>query len=246
MEREEVRNAIPWVCVPILPSEPSNYVSALVKLRIFEKIRMSSEDKQRTSLYHQRRKAEQLRESVQTHEEFLAGLEMKSRIEYCNPSNINRIHQLINKTNQFNLTTKRMTRSELDHAVEDEDVICLGFHLEDIFGKLGLVGVLIVRIKDDFMVIENLLMSCRVIGRTLEIAMLAHLAGEALSRGCISLHGRYIPTGKNNLVKNLYDDLGFEVMRTEDEEKNYVFSLSRKEDFCDHYIKMIKPIINLA
>ena len=244
VEREEVRNALPEVSVPVLPPEPSNYVSALVELRLFEKIRMSKEDNQRTALYHQRRKVEQLRDSVRTYDEFLAGLGMNSRVEYCNASNLNRIHQLINKTNQFNLTTKRMTRAELEHDAEDKDVICLGFHLEDIFGKHGLVGILIARVKNDSMVIENLLMSCRVIGRTLDKAMVAHLATEAISRGCGSLIGRFTLTRKNDLVKNFYEDLGFEVTGDEEGEKSYVLTLPRTEDFPEHYIQIIKPEIN--
>ncbi len=238
VEREEVRKTWPEVRVPVLPADPGGYVETLVRSRIFEKARLSEEDCRRADLYRQRKQAEEFRASARTHEEFLSGLEMESRVEYFSPVNIDRIHQLINKTNQFNLTTKRMAMPELEEAVRSQEWICLAFHLEDRYGKHGLVGILLGRIESGGVEIENFLMSCRVIGRGLEKAMLQVLAKEARRRGLAVLRGKFVPSLKNSLVGGLYDKLGFQLVGDEAGVKNYIFRLPERGGFEDHYLRL--------
>ena len=209
MERELVRRLCPEVAVVDLPEEPAEYARALDRMRLFETVSVSKEDSERAAHLQ----AEAARESLQRGSAdlgaFLKDLEMEARACPFSEPDLERIVQLVNKTNQFNLTTKRTTEPETRALMSDPEAVTLALRLKDRFGDYGLVSVLVGRVLGESLEIETWLMSCRVLGRGLERLAFNKLLEAARSRKLKSLFGRYIPTAKNGLVKDHYRSLGF-------------------------------------
>ena len=136
-----------------------------------------------------------------------------------------RIVQLINKTNQFNLTTRRYTEAEVAALVDATDAVGLQFRLIDRFGDNGMIAVVVGRRRESALEIETWLMSCRVLGRDVERATLSVLAGEAVAMGLRSLAGTYRPTAKNGMVRDHYERLGFTRLSCEGEETTWALDL---------------------
>lgn len=210
VEREAVRQLVPEVDVIDLPSDPAGYVRALADYPYFATTRLTDEDRARGRQYRARAEAASALAEASSLEEFLDSLEMVATVEPVGPANLARVAQLVGKTNQFNLTSIRRTETELADLVAQPGVLAKAFRLRDRFDDHGLVGVLITRPVDDALEIDTWLMSCRVIGRTLEHAMLSRLARRAVDGGYTAINGTYSPTPKNGLVADLYPRLGFE------------------------------------
>jgi FkbH-like protein len=208
-EREAVRQLLPDVDVVQLPGDPAGYVQALARYPWLETASLTDEDRRRTEQYQARARIADLEAQAASMEEFLEGLEMRARIAPFDELRLPRIAQLVNKTNQFNLTTRRYSETELRRFSEDDRYVHLCLELRDRFADHGLVAVLIARQAGDALDIDTFLMSCRVIGRTVEAAMLDRLCREAVRRGCDRLLGRYVPSPKNALTKDVYERLGF-------------------------------------
>ena len=153
--------------------------------------------------------ARQLEESAGSVEEFLASLGMEATLAEFDDVDMPRIAQLVGKTNQFNLTARRHSQAALESFRDDPAVVTMSARLRDRFADHGLIAVLVAEQRDDSLVIDTWLMSCRVIGRDLEQAMLNELAGLARARGCKALRGIYVPSARNQLVADLYERLGF-------------------------------------
>jgi FkbH-like protein len=214
VERAAVRAALPQVLTPELPTDPSQYRRALVEIwDAFDALAMTDEDRNRNKLYQeQRARAEaqsQLEQASGSLDEYLAGLELAVEIEPCNDFSLPRISQLTGKTNQFNVTTRRYTEAEI------VGMQALGWRVysarvRDRFGDNGLTAVAIAGpAHADTWSIDTFLMSCRVMGRGVETAMFAWIADEARRAGARSLRGRYLPTAKNSMVRDLYRQHGF-------------------------------------
>lgn len=154
---------------------------------------------------------------------------MTAKIKTFSKDYYDRITQLINKTNQFNLTTKRYTQAEVEDAVADEKKITFYGSLDDKFGSNGIVSLLIAKISDELEChIDTFLMSCRVLKRGMEQAMLDALVSECKKRGLNKVIGTYIPTKKNKMVEQLYKDLGFSfVSKTDQDETKWLLSLEQ-------------------
>jgi FkbH-like protein len=166
-------------------------------------------------MYHQESQRQALRKTASTTEEFLATLEMRASIAPSAPMTRPRIAQLTQKTNQFNLTTRRYTEAEVENLEQEPGAWVYGLSVSDRFGDSGLVGVAAVKSDSDRWRIDTLLLSCRVMGRTVETAFLAFLGQRAQEYGARYLIGEYVPTKKNVPVRDLYAQHGFE---PEDEE----------------------------
>jgi FkbH-like protein len=166
---------------------------------------------------------------------------MVAEIEPFNRLYIQRITQLTNKTNQFNLTTRRYTSAELESVLIDRDFIGLYGKLSDRFGDNGLISIVLARRQNDVLNIDLWLMSCRVLKRDMEMAMLDALVEQAREAGAKTLHGTYIPTKKNGMVKDHYPKLGFTVA-TESEEggATYFLDIAAYEPRNTH-IKILEP-----
>lgn len=209
VERKQVREALPMVAVPELPLDPSLYARTLLNAGYFEAVTFSNDDRNRAAFYHANAKRAELSSNARNMDEFLASLEMKIEFVPFDSLSIGRITQLINKTNQFNLTTRRYTQAEVETMMKSPDVLAFQVRLIDRFGDNGIIGVVIVRREGKTGNIDTWLMSCRVLGRRVEEAVTAELVRSLRSNGTETLVGRYIPTEKNALVRDHYKKLGF-------------------------------------
>jgi len=215
-ERAQVRAAAPLVGVPELPEDPSWYPRRLLDSGYFEAVSYSAEDSLRASSYAANARRVQVKASAGNLGDYLNGLEMKLAATPFDSQGLQRITQLINKTNQFNLTTRRLTEAEVIDVMADPRQYSLQIRLEDAFGDLGMIAVVIGSMKGDTLDIENWLMSCRVLGRKVEHAMLSIIARDAANLGVTTINARYLPTRKNNMVAEHYPQLGFSRVSIDD------------------------------
>ena len=208
-QRDLVRNQLPEVLVVDVPSDPATYAAALLGLRCFWSTTLTEEDTSRAELYEKRAERERLKHSVGTLEDFYRSLEMKVMIRWGCEALVPRIGQLLQRTNQFNLTSRRYDQGQIRQLLNDPYARVLAVELEDRLGKEGIIGVAILIRSGEDMVIDTLLLSCRVIGRTVETAVIAHLVEEAKRAGAVRLLGQYVPSKRNACVASLYSSLGF-------------------------------------
>ena len=196
-ERQIVRQLVPEVDVVVLPPNPSGYVRALSEYLDFEPGTFTREDRNRAAQYRARAQALALERSASSIEDFYRSLRMRATIAPFDELHLARIVQLIGKTNQFNLTTRRHDVAAVRRMMADEEVVHLYLKLADRFADHGLVALLIARRDGDALDIDTWLMSCRVIGRTVEHAMVGSLCRRARELGCSPLRGTYVPSAKN-------------------------------------------------
>ncbi|KXV23049.1 HAD-IIIC family phosphatase [Gluconobacter japonicus] len=240
-ERARVREALPMVNVPELPDEPALIPETLAAAGYFDLTTLSAEDFARSGQYQANLHRQVLQESATDLDSYLANLDMKLAYGSFNPANLQRITQLVNKSNQFNLTTRRYAQEELAAIMQDDASAGIWFRLTDRFGDNGLIAVVIVRDQPDTALeIDTWLMSCRVLGRGVEEATLEVIVAEAQKRGKTSLRGVYRPSAKNSMVADLYARLGFSLAeQTDNGEKVYTLSLEtwHKKSVHIEYLK---------
>ena len=199
-----------------------NYIRTLDKSGFFEVTTLSNDDIKRNEMYMENAKRQALQASFADYDEYLKSLEMKAEIESFCPMYMSRIAQLTNKSNQFNLTTKRYSQADIEAAAADEKRITLYGKLEDKFGDNGVVSIVIGRIEGDELHMELWLMSCRVLKRNMEFAMMDELVRRAREAGVRKIVGYYYPTAKNAMVKDFYGLQGFDKI-SEDQDGNSVW-----------------------
>ncbi len=208
-ERKRVRDALPSVAVPELPEDPSEWLSVFQAAGYFEQAGFSKEDQLRAGFY----KANALRaaqlERIGDHDEYLRSLGMTLSIAPFDGAGRKRIAQLISKSNQFNLTTRRYSEAEIAAMQSNSEVFTIQARLEDIFGDNGMISAVICRQTGRCWEVDTWIMSCRVLGRRVEETLLQYLVEQARSRGITEIIGRYIPTAKNGLVRDHFSRLGF-------------------------------------
>jgi FkbH-like protein len=210
-EREHIRQALPQVAVVDVPAEPADYVRALDAALWFEATDVTNEDRQRAAQYQTERKRNDAKQSFDSLDGYLQSLDMRADIRRIDDADLDRVVQLIGKTNQFNLTTRRHSASKVTQMLANSRAIGLTLRLIDRFGDHGLVSVMLATpcAEVDALEIDTWLMSCRVISRTVEQGFFNVLVADARARGMHRLIGTYAPTAKNMLVRDLYDRLGF-------------------------------------
>lgn len=208
-ERQMVRRLVPEVDVVALPSEPSLHRRALASYLGFEPVAVTGEDRGRAANYRARAQAAELASSASDIDSFLRDLRMRAEIAPFDELNLPRIAQLCGKTNQFNLTTRRHSDSVLRRFMASPEHITRYLKLSDRLADHGLVALVIGEIAADAVEIETFLMSCRVIGRSVEGRLLSELSAAATLAGRSLLRGTYIPTAKNGIVSGLYERFGF-------------------------------------
>jgi len=210
VERGLVRSLLPEVRVPELPEDPAFYARTLAAAGYFEAAAFAGEDLNRAGFYQDNARRAQLQKQVGGVEAYLASLDMTITFEPFNATGRARIVQLINKSNQYNLTTRRYTEPEVVEAESDPHVFTLQVRLADIFGDNGMISVVICRPAEaGVWKIDTWLMSCRVLGRRVENMVLGELLRHARAAGIRTLRGSYIPTERNKLVVDHYAKLGF-------------------------------------
>ncbi len=218
-ERMQVRAALPLVAVPELPDDPALYPRALAAAGYFEAVAFSEEDRNRAKYYEANTQRAEALSSSRDVGDYLAALDMVCSIGRVDPLSRSRVAQLINKSNQYNLTTLRYSEAEVELAENDPARHVIQIRLVDRFGDNGIISVIIAEKADEAWTIDTWLMSCRVLGRRVQEAALAHLAAAAASEGAKSLIGRYIPSAKNRMVAGHYQSLGFTLIATAEDGK---------------------------
>jgi FkbH-like protein len=212
-EREQVRAALPEVAVIDLPQDPIRYAATVRECPIFERLSLSAEDRKRTTMYAEQRERSHSEQSFQSKEDFFRFLEQEAELEPVTDLTLARIAQLTQKTSQFNLTTRRYTEQQIAGMAKQPGWQVFSIKVRDRFGDHGLVGVAIahdVAAKTGKQCeVDTFLLSCRVIGRTVETALLAHIAQRAAARGCKTLVGWFLPTKKNAPARDFYEQHGF-------------------------------------
>jgi FkbH-like protein len=208
-ERRMVKHAIPALTVPELPEDPADYLDELRSLNLFETASLSHADSMRTRQYQEEAQRVSLLKTYDSEEAFLASLGMVSEARAFDGFHIPRIAQLTQRSNQFNLRTVRYTERDVERIMNDPQYLTLYFTLNDEVGDYGLVSIVVLRGDEGFVFIENWLMSCRVLKRGMEDFVLNNAVRAAKKNGYTKIIGEYIPSQKNQLVRNHYPNMGF-------------------------------------
>jgi len=210
-ERNMVREHLPQVCVPELPEDPAEYLEYLYGLNLFETISYSAEDRDRTKHYQVEAQRVITRQKFTDEADYLKSLKMHSLVEPFNKFNTPRVAQLSQRSNQFNLRTVRYTETDVENIGRNTNYFTFSFTLEDRFGDHGLISVVILKVESaDVLFIDTWLMSCRVLKRGMEDFVLNTLVDFGKKNGFACLKGEYIPTARNEMVREHYGNLGFE------------------------------------
>lgn len=231
-EREIIRQHVPETAVPEMTDgdqvNPDQFIRILDKNAYFEVVTLSEDDKHRNEMYKANAMRKEQEESFGNYSDFLKSLEMEAVIRGFEPVYYSRIAQLTNKSNQFNLTTKRMTQAEVEQMAQDPGYITLYGKLKDKFGDNGVVSLVIGKKNGDTLELILWLMSCRVLKRDMEQAMLDTLVWQSRESGIRKLHGYYYKTAKNAMVKDFYGAMGFQKLSEKEGDSEWEYVIPEK------------------
>lgn len=228
-EREIVRQEVPGAAVPEI-TKVEEYIRVLDRSGFFEVTNFSEDDLKRNEMYLANEQRNRMQKNFSDYGDYLRSLEMKAQIGGFDPAYFSRIAQLTNKSNQFNLTTHRYSQSEIEQIAADPQYLTLCGRLEDKFGDNGVVSIVIGRKEKDVLQIELWLMSCRVLKRDMEYAMMDTLVKQCRDCGIRQIYGYFYPTAKNAMVKDFYALQGFEKLE-EDVDGNAKWSFRIPEQY---------------
>lgn len=223
-EREIVKAQLAGVCAPTMDSV-ENYIQTLDRSGFFEVTTFSEDDLKRNEMYKANVQRAAQQASFENYSDYLLSLDMDATIDDFIPMYVQRITQLSNKSNQFNVTTKRYTAAEMEEVFASDEYIRLYGKLVDKFGDNGVVSVVIGKKDGKTLNMELWLMSCRVLKRDMELAMLDTLVEKCREQGIETIKGYYYPTAKNGMVRELYKTFGFDKV-SEDEQGNTVWQMN--------------------
>lgn len=230
VERDLMRRLRPEVLTPEWPTDPVLYRRALESLCDFATLSLTSEDERRGGMYAAESEREGFKKRSGTIEEYLFGLRMEVWINEAVPTDVPRVYQLVQKTNQFNLTTRRHSSAQIEAFLSSDRAAVYVLRNRDAFGDNGLVGIAVLINEEGAAAptwrIDSLLMSCRVLGRTIEQCFLHHLVSEAQKRDARFVIGEFIPTSKNALVQNFYRDSGFSCVESVEAGSRWLLDLA--------------------
>ena len=226
-----VQQALPEVTVIQVPREPSELPGLLSRLGFFDSVIYSEEDRKRNDFYLSQVQRTQLKRSHLNLEDFYRTLSMRLTVYNVGQAEIARVAQLTQRTNQFNMTTRRYTESDIKQFCEDGESLVCAYRLEDRFGDNGIISVVIIKKGEESWYLDTFLMSCRVIGRTVETAILSLVAQEASKANAVLMVADFLPTKKNIPAKDVYPQHGFKKVEEDSEHIRYEAKL-RDLDFC--------------
>lgn len=235
--RDLIRKNLKEVTVVDLPEDKSLYLDTLINLNEFNTLQITEEDKNRGKMYIWEKKRQELEKSVSDIEEFVKSLQVTIEIEQANEFNIPRISQLSQKTNQFNMTTKRYLEDDLIRFNSSNDYLVLSAKVIDKFGDYGLTGVVIIQKKGLAWIIDSFLLSCRILGRKIEESILSHLIKEAKKQKIQKLIGQFIKTEKNAPAENFYRNNSFKFVNKTGDIEIWEFDCSLNYE-SPHYVKI--------
>ncbi|MDB5525370.1 MAG: HAD-superfamily phosphatase, subfamily IIIC/FkbH-like domain protein [Rhizobium sp.] len=211
-ERERVRQELPLVSTIEVGEDPSFFIERVSKSGLFDHLPLNSDDLARANSYEGRAKVADIRARIGNYEDYLKSLEMRMTIAPFDDVGCPRIVQLINKSNQFNLTTRRYNEEDVRRMQQDANVLGWQVRLDDKFAQHGMIGVVIVRQETSEWEIDTWLQSCRVLERGVEQCIMNNLFTKASEKGVVRINARYIPTERNQMVADFYTRLGFDVV----------------------------------
>ena len=209
-ERLWVRQRLPEVYVIELGEDPMTFEDAIRRAPVFERLELSSEDKQRSRQYDEQRERNELKGKMPTLEDFYRSLNMHLDVFLIKPADVVRVAQLTQKTNQFNLTTRRYSELDIYRLMEDPSADVFAARVTDRFGDSGIIAVAVVLTHGTKSELENFLMSCRVIGRAIETGIISIIADQLVLKGVKMLTGQFIVSAKNSPASNFFADHGFQ------------------------------------
>jgi len=237
-EREIVNQHLPEVEVPDIGNRPELFLKILDQNGYFEPINIQKEDKVREQYYKENKKRETAILDYHDYGSYLESLAMQAVIKPFTEQHLNRISQLINKTNQFNLTTERFNIQAVNNFSVNNEYIDLYGHLKDKFGDNGLVSTIVAETKSGEAHIILWLMSCRMFKRELELAMFDQLVEQCQKKNITKILGEYIPSNKNAMVEKFYEELGFELIISKNEETIWYLDIPKEYKNKNKYIKV--------
>jgi len=238
IECQLVREELPDVYVIDMPREPMELARAVRVCPVFERLSISAEDQQRGAYYQSQREREQAEQSISSREDFYRSLQQEAEISPLTTATLARVAQLTNKTNQFNLTTRRYHEQQITAMVANPGWNCFSIRVKDRFGDNGLVGVAIMHTQDAICEIDTFLLSCRVIGRTVETAFLSFLAHRAQAQGARQVQGWFLPTRKNAPARDFYSSHGFTAVERNGEATLWRLDLSNEVPRCPEWVRL--------
>ena len=223
-----VQSQLPQVQAIQLPKDPSSYSDFIEEIGVFDSLSYSAEDKNRTKMYKADVKRKRIKTNFSNLDDYLTSLKMRIEINKNDLLLVPRISQLCQRTNQFNLTTKRYTEEEINSCIKDKNTDVFSISLKDKFGDMGVIGVSIIKYEKKNAVIDTFLISCRSLGRGVENAFLYCCLDEIKKRGCKIVTSYYYKTKKNNQVENFYNTRGFKLIdKKRNNEKKFEFDRSK-------------------
>lgn len=226
-ECEAVRQQLPMVKTLQVPSTLSDYPRVVANIKsLFLAGGIAADSKGKTQQYRQRAGAEELKAKFETQEEYLSSLELKVELTRNARASAGRISELSQKSNQFNLTTTRFSVAEIEQMMDSDIHAVYSLVVSDKFGNAGLTGVAVMRYEGKAAIVENFLMSCRVIGRGVETGIWPRIVADAMQRGCTELCAKYLPSLKNAQVADFYDRLGMPMTKESEGAKQYEMAVA--------------------
>ena len=240
VERAAVRQLVPQVDVIPMPADPTQYTRALSQYLLFETSSFTAEDAARTDQYRAKAQIAAMESSADSIEDFYRSLRMQAVVSPFTEVDLPRVAQLIGKSNQFNLTTRRHGMAQLQTFVDDPACVHMSIRLRDCFTDHGLVGLIIAVAEGDTLDIDTWLMSCRVIGRTVEAEMLQYVCRRAEQLGCTKIRGTYIPTAKNPMVKDIFAKFGFSLLDEDNGVTTWIYDLQTQGPIKNEFIELIE------
>ena len=236
-EREQVKSMLPDVVVPDFPKQPYLLVDFIQEVynQWFQVYELTEEDKSKSVQYQQNAQRRQLLNAFDTEEQFLKEMDIKLTISENNPVHIPRIAQMTQKTNQFNLTTKRYTPADINNLIS-KGYLVWDVAVSDKFGDNGITALAIVKTEGLTAEIDSFMLSCRILGRGIENAFLNTVLNKLFEKGIREVKASFIPTAKNGQVEKFYDRNGFELIDVQNtDRKDYHLELTKKLNMSDLY-----------
>lgn len=225
-ERELIKQVLPEVLTVDLPKDPSLYRRMLEDMTDFDLLALTKEDETRGAQYQANAKRQAAKNTAASLDEYLHSLGIRVAIDLASREALNRVVQLFNKTNQFNLTTKRYQAEDVIRFMESEEYRLYDLHVTDRFSDHGLVGTAVIRKQREEWHIDSLLMSCRVMGLGVETAFLERICSDAVRERAVRLIGEYVQTKKNQPVKEFYAQHGFSLLKEEDGRQEWTLTVA--------------------
>jgi FkbH-like protein len=233
-----VKERLPEITIIKVPEKTVDYPKVIREnLGLFFNVSKTDEDAERIKMYKEQIQREEIKSVYSNLEEYIKSLEIQIQVHVNDNAIVPRMAQMTQKTNQFNLTTKRYSEGDIQNFINKEDATVFAISVADKFGDNGITGLCIVKHNDGIARVDSFLLSCRIIGRSIEFKFIDYVVSQLKKRGTKTIYSEYLKTLKNEQVVNFYDSMGFEIIEKGDEKTTYKMELndfkSKQLDFIE-------------